>query len=193
MTIWVQHNPRSDALRRLCRSMSLRAGQLQRGEGSARRGRVPADHVNRCWPFLPGWCAVLPLQADTSQLELSCADLLCRCSSDCRTGGLIMYAPAVACRLMRCNFSVMRRLGDRVLRPFLQVILWQYSATFQSVSTHIIAWSAVSHPYALLAMILSMGPMRHTASVAQHRQSVCCYIIVPKRTTAMCMLSSAGG
>ena len=28
-----------------------------------------------------------------------------------------------ACRLMRCNFSVMRRLGDRVLRPFLQVAI----------------------------------------------------------------------
>ena len=26
-----------------------------------------------------------------------------------------------SCRLMRCNFSVMRKLGDRVLRPFLQV------------------------------------------------------------------------
>lgn len=26
-------------------------GQLQRGEGGPRRGRVPADHVNRCAPF----------------------------------------------------------------------------------------------------------------------------------------------
>lgn len=115
--------------------MSLKVGQLQRGKGDPRRGRVPADHVNRC-AFSCPWLLFIILSGTGMRQDCEC--MLCFDNA----AEALQQRPALhmsvvefvdslveqwplsrllGCRLMRCNFSVMRRLGDRVLRPFLQV------------------------------------------------------------------------
>jgi hypothetical protein len=89
--------------------MSLKVGQLQRGAGGGQTSAPPAA---------AGGSSGSTNSSDTSGPTPSSS------SSGVGVGAQGGFLPPDHVnRLMRCNFAVMRLLGDRMLRPFVQDVM----------------------------------------------------------------------